>query len=177
MATICESYNPSEADTRRFWDQEGKRDKVELEVPPGFPQRLDSPLAWRGLDIKLKCYQWKLDLVEEEIHAIDSALAIFEGTYSFSVCVVARVLIFNLEASNAELSSLSAATFTLPEDFSQRLRKLSDQLYNGLGFQIIHGLDSSKYNPRQRLIVYAGITAHICPQRGFIDVVAKGVVG
>lgn len=72
---------------------------------------------------------------------------------------------------------LSASTFELPAAFSQRLRKLSDQLYNGVGFQIIHGLDPSKYTPKQKLTVYAGVSAHVCPQRGFVDVAGQGVVG
>lgn len=25
--------------------------------------------------------------------------------------------------------------------------------------------------------MYAGVSAHICPQRGFVDVIAKGVIG
>lgn len=82
-----------------------------------------------------------------------------------------------LEDKYEDLSSLSASTFELPATFSQRLRGLSDHLYNGVGFQIIHGLDPSKYTERQKIIVYAGVSAHICPQRGFVDVVGKGVVG
>jgi len=44
-------------------------------------------------------------------------------------------------------------------------------------FQLIRRLDLSKYTPKQSLIVYAGVSSHICPQRGFVDVKAKGVVG
>jgi len=34
-----------------------------------------------------------------------------------------------------------------------------------------------KYSSKEKIIVYAGVSAHVCPQRGFIDVVQKGVVG
>lgn len=81
------------------------------------------------------------------------------------------------KANYEDLSSLSGSTFELPTLFSQRLRGLSDQLYNGVGFQIIHGLDPSKYTSRQQIIVYAGVSAHICPQRGFVDVKGMGVLG
>jgi len=80
-------------------------------------------------------------------------------------------------ANHDDLSELSSSTFDLPAPFSQRLRKLSDQVYKGVGFQLIRGLDPSKYTPEQNLIVYAGVSSHVCPQRGFVDVKAKGVVG
>ena len=86
-------------------------------------------------------------------------------------------LSIKLKAKYEDLSSLSASTFELPVAFSQRLKKLSDQLYKGVGFQIIHGLDPMKYTPKQKIIVYAGVTAHICPQRGLVDTKGKGVIG
>jgi len=81
------------------------------------------------------------------------------------------------KAKYEDLSLLSAATFELPALFSQRLRGLSGQLYNGVGFQIIHGLDPSKYTSKQQIIVYAGVSAHICPQRGLVGVRGTGVLG
>ena len=87
------------------------------------------------------------------------------------------VLSIELTAEYEDLSLISASTFQLPDSFSKSLRKVSNQLYSGVGFQIVHGLDPTKYTQKQKLIVYAGISAHVVPQRGFIDVVAKGVVG
>lgn len=157
MAVVCETYTPSDLDTQRFWDVENARKKESLDVPAGLPKKLNSPLAWIGADIESKQSEWKLDLTDDEIAAIDAALAGFEAKYE-------------------DLNLLSASTFELPAAFSQRLRKLSDQLYNGVGFQIIHGLDPSKYTPKQKLTVYAGVSAHVCPQRGFVDVAGQGVV-
>jgi len=157
MATTCATYTPSDIDTQNFWARELTRQKASLDIPYGFPKELKSPLAWTGTDIKTKESEWKLDLADEEIAAIDAALEAFE-------------------VKHHDLSLLSASTFELPSSFSQRLRALSDQLYNGVGFQIIHGLDPSKYTPKQRIIVYAGISAHICPQRGFVDTKGKGVI-
>ncbi|GJC77409.1 taurine hydroxylase-like protein SAT17 [Colletotrichum liriopes] len=158
MTATCVSYNPSDIDTQRFWDLDVARNKASLEVPFGFPAKLNSPLAWTGADIESNQSEWRLVLTSEEVAAIDVALKKFEAKYQ-------------------DLSEITAATFELPVEFSQRLRKLSDHLYNGVGFQIIHGLDPSKYDAKQKITVYAGVSAHVCPQRGFIDVVAKGVVG
>ncbi|EPE33005.1 Clavaminate synthase-like protein [Glarea lozoyensis ATCC 20868] len=159
MAAACATYTPSELDTKRFWDIEASRQKTKVEIPYGFPAKLESSLAWKGEDIDVENEQaeWKLDLTDEEISAIDAALKTFEG-------------------KNHELSALSASTFELPSEFSQRLRSLSDQLYEGVGFQIIHGLDPTKYNSKQQMIVYAGVSAHICPQRGTVDVKGTGVL-
>jgi len=157
MAATIASYVPSDIDTKLFWEKEAIREKINLNVPNGFPKHIDSPLAWTGAEVEMKESEWKLDLTTEEIVAIDAALAKFE-------------------ANHKELSELSSSTFELPAAFSQRLRKLSDQIYKGVGFQLIRGLDPSKYTSKQSLIVYAGVSSHVCPQRGFVDVKAKGVV-
>jgi hypothetical protein len=86
MATSCLAYTPSDVDEQRFWDQQRTRNSPPVDVPPGFPKKLESPLAWTGADIEAKQSQWKLDLTGEELLAIDSALATFEGMY----CWVAR---------------------------------------------------------------------------------------
>lgn len=158
MAATCTVYTPSELDSKRFWDKAVAKEKSAQDVPDGFPKKLDSPLVWKGVDIESKSSEWKLDLTDEEIADIDNAVAMFEAKYG------------------DDLSHLSNTTFELPAPFSSRLRKLSDQLYKGVGFQIIHGLDPAKYTPKQKVIMYAGVTAHVCPQRGFVDVFGKGVV-
>ncbi|KAK0728330.1 hypothetical protein B0T26DRAFT_738706 [Lasiosphaeria miniovina] len=156
---MCSSYIPSKLDTELFWDRERTRERSISEVPPGFPDIIQSPLVWKGSDIHPKVREWKVDLCGDEITAIDAAVFAFEKKYG------------------ENLAELTSSTFELPTEFSQRLRKLSDQLYRGVGFQIIHGLDPTKYTPRQKMIMYVGVTAHVCPQRGSVDVAGKGVVG
>ncbi|KAI6082012.1 hypothetical protein F4821DRAFT_248171 [Hypoxylon rubiginosum] len=157
MANLSASYVPSGNYTDRFWKKEAIREKSTLAIPNGYPKYIDSPLAWTGVEVEAKESEWKLYLSPEEIIAIDAALAKFE-------------------VNHHDLSELSSSTFELPAEFSLRLRKLSDQIYKGVGFQLISGLDPSKYTAKQNLIVYAGVSAHVCPQRGFVDVKAKGVV-
>ena len=79
MATICTSYNPSETETERFWASEYSRPTPRIDVPVGFPKELVSPLAWKGSQIQDKVSEWKLDLTEEEVSWINTALADFEG--------------------------------------------------------------------------------------------------
>ncbi|KAH8655775.1 hypothetical protein BX600DRAFT_552954 [Xylariales sp. PMI_506] len=157
MADTIASYIPSDLDAKRFWEKEVTRETISVPVPDGFPEYIDSKLAWTGTQVESKESQWLLVLTAEEIAAIDAAVAKFEAKYE-------------------NLSELSPATFELPSALSQRLRSVSDQLYSGVGFQLIRGLDPSKYTPTQTVIVSAGVSSHICPQRGFVDVEAKGVV-
>ncbi|KAJ8130640.1 hypothetical protein O1611_g2987 [Lasiodiplodia mahajangana] len=161
MTSSVATYVPSDSYSTLFWEKEALRGRIELDVPDTFPKHIDSPLAWTGSEIETKESEWKLDLTAEEVAIIDDALAKFED-----LCV----------ASHLDLSKLSISTFELPDALSLRLRKLSDQIYKGAGFQIIRGLDPSKYTPKQSLIVYAGVSAHVCPQRGFVDVKSEGVV-
>ncbi|CAH0027953.1 unnamed protein product [Clonostachys rhizophaga] len=147
MATICDSYNPSRTEAQRFWDDQSKWIKASADVLEGFPKSLNSSLAWEGEDMRDKVSQWKLCLSEEDI------------------------------AKYEDLSSISSSTFELPGELAQRLRQLADNVYTGCGFQIIHGLDPSSFSARQNIILYAGLSSHIFPQRGFVDVAGRRVIG
>ena len=57
----------------------------------------------------------------------------------------------------------------LPISLSKRLKKVSNQCYSGIGFNVIHGLNPALYTPEQNVIIYAGVATHIFPQRGFVD--------
>lgn len=94
-----------------------------------------------------------------------------------TILCLEHLLKLNFVARYDDLSCISASTFELPAPLSRRLKSISDQIYNGIGFQIIHGLDPSKYTQRQNLIVYAGVGAHIFPQRGFVDQAGEEVIG
>lgn len=79
MATTCVSYFPNDIETKRFWDLEQARAKSRVEVPAGFPNRLDSSLAWSGNEIEGKDQEWTIELTAEDVKLIEAALAEFEG--------------------------------------------------------------------------------------------------
>lgn len=79
MSVTCVSYYPSEVETQRFWNEERTRNKASVDVPSGFPKKLNSSLAWTREEIEMKQSDWKLDLTSEEIEAINAALVAFEG--------------------------------------------------------------------------------------------------
>jgi hypothetical protein len=71
-------YHPSlEAHLRR--SQGFQIDKNEKYLPDEYPEKIESPLVWRGDDIKSKSEQWILQLDEEEVGEINAALETFQG--------------------------------------------------------------------------------------------------
>lgn len=67
------------------------------------------------------------------------------------------------------LSQISSDSFVLPTELARRLKAISHECYKGAGFGIIHGLDPTKYTDEQNVALYAGLAAHVAPQRGFLD--------
>ncbi len=160
MATTA-SYVPSEQHASHFWATHhslaSQEPFTESKVPDGFPEKLNSPLAWTRAEIERKRSEWVVQLSKEEIEAIEAAIASFE-------------------AQSLDLSDISSETFKLPTELALRLRQVSNQVYNGIGFNIVHGLDPTKYTPEQNVAIYAGIAAHVAPQRGFLDRNAQKVL-
>ncbi|KAF5973939.1 Clavaminate synthase-like protein [Fusarium bulbicola] len=134
------------------------KDEFGSNVPDGFPKTLNSTLAWRCENIQHKEAQWKRKLSDEENSAIHSAATGFD-------------------VNSQNFAQISTAILPLPIDLSQYLRHLSGKFYNGTGFPILAGLDPSKYPARHNVLLQAGISAHMCPEGGFLDVFAKRPVG
>jgi len=157
MATTCLSYHPTELDAARFWEKQHGKTATEADVPTGYPRELHSPLAWTRAEVEKKKSEWVLELSKEDVEAIDAALAMFE-------------------AHSGDLSNISVETFSLPSSLSQSLKQVSTQCYTGIGFKIVRGIDPSRYTLEQNAAVYAGIAAHVAPQRGFVDRSYEGVL-
>ncbi len=88
--------------------------------------------------------------------------------YGLHVHMLTRYAMYYLEAGTA-LSELKVENFPLPEELHQRLRAVSENCYHGRGFSVVQGLDPEKYTPEQTVTLYAGISAHVAPQHGFLD--------
>jgi alpha-ketoglutarate-dependent taurine dioxygenase len=76
-------------------------------------------------------------------------------------------------ALNLASGHISKETFPLPT-LHLELRRLSSELHNGHGFFVIRGLDVDKYTRKENIIIYAGISSHIAPQRGRQDLKYQG---
>ena len=156
MAAV--SYAPSEQHASIFWEKHHSHAHYEApKVPDGFPEKLVSSLVWTRADIESKRSDWVVELDKDDIEKLEAALASFE-------------------ALALDLSQISPSTFILPASLAARFKQVSNQVYNGIGFNVIQGLDPDRYTPEQNVIIYAGIAAHVAPQRGFLDRNAQRVL-
>lgn len=79
-------------------------------------------------------------------------------------------------ATNLDLSEMSKEHFPVPDALAHRFRMVSKHCYDGLGFCIVRGIDPDRYTPLQNIVIFAGISAHIAPERGFQDKERKEVL-
>ena len=79
MATAPIPYYPSDEDASSFWSTQDKAEAGRPQVPDGFPEQLVSPLAWTRESAEKQQADWILNLKKDDIQAIESALAHFEG--------------------------------------------------------------------------------------------------
>lgn len=61
-------------------------DLPNVALPPGFPQRVDGPIVWKGADWRGE-EQWVYRLDGSELKEIDDALQHFKGVPVRSLCV------------------------------------------------------------------------------------------
>lgn len=66
------------------------------------------------------------------------------------------------------MDEINADTFPLPE-LHARVQRIQDQLYNGIGFAVLRGVNVDKYSRRESLQIFLGITSHIAAARGAQD--------
>lgn len=66
--------------------------------------------------------------------------------------------------------SISPKTFPLPQELSGRLKRISHDCYNGRGFGVLRGLDPTAFTDEENVLVFAGVSSHVAPKRGFQDI-------
>ncbi|KAM7197561.1 hypothetical protein V8F33_005527 [Rhypophila sp. PSN 637] len=125
-----------------------ENEKLETTLPPEFPPRLDSGLAWDGNTLSEE-YDWNYHLTPEDLKEVDSALHYFKQL-------------------GKSLGFVNQETFPLP-NLHNTLRDISREIHNGHGFKVIRGVPVSKYTREENIIIYAGISSHVAPIRGRQD--------
>ncbi|CAP67932.1 uncharacterized protein PODANS_1_18040 [Podospora anserina S mat+] len=123
------------------------------ETLPGFPSQYEGERVWTGskwLDPNLeKSYIVQID--KDDLLEVENALRHFQGL-------------------NVPPGLLSRDTFPLPKGLSHRLRKVSQDCYNGRGFAIVRGISPDRFTDEENVLVFGGISSYIAPTRGFQDV-------
>ncbi|KAI0871457.1 TfdA family taurine catabolism dioxygenase TauD [Hypoxylon argillaceum] len=116
--------------------------------PAGFPKKLTGDLVWEGQTLA-DTYSWTYVLSPEHLAEIDKAVAHFKGL-------------------SKPLGAISQETFPLPT-LHVELRRLSEELHNGHGFFVLRGLKVDDYTREENIIIYAGVSSHVAPQRARQD--------
>ncbi|KAK0718698.1 hypothetical protein B0T21DRAFT_338425 [Apiosordaria backusii] len=127
--------------------------KVAGEALPGFPSRYDGERVWTGpkwLDPKLQ-QSYIVRINDKDLPEIERALRHFQGL-------------------NLPPVSLSRDTFPLSKELSERLRRVSQDCYNGRGFSLIRGISPDRFTDEENVLIFGGISSYIAPTRGFQDV-------
>ncbi|PYH46218.1 uncharacterized protein BP01DRAFT_381855 [Aspergillus saccharolyticus JOP 1030-1] len=114
-------------------------------VPAGFPIQLVSDLVWEGREVETRD-DWLVRLSETELDEIDGALQRFR-------------------AHNLPWGAIDQSTLPLPT-LHDRLRQQSKELHQGRGFFVLRGFRIDHYSRADKIIIYAGVSAHIGNVRG-----------
>ncbi|CEJ93567.1 hypothetical protein VHEMI09147 [[Torrubiella] hemipterigena] len=130
---------------------------VPTTLPHGFPQRLESTLAWDVTSVK-KEYNWVYHLTDTDVQEIDVALKYFRSTNG---------------NGPLQLGAINVETFPLPT-LRNTLRHISNEIHNGYGFKVIRGLAVQAYSTEDNIAIYAGLSAHLAPARGRQDTIFQG---
>jgi len=72
---------------------------------------------------------------------------------------------------------ISPKTFSLSPELRERLAKMADSLYNGLGFGLIRGLNSHDYSIKENIVIHAGLTSYFGSKRGYMGAKGNDVLG
>ncbi|THC95330.1 hypothetical protein EYZ11_005190 [Aspergillus tanneri] len=138
-------YHPDYAKYTARAQRRQETENLPTTLPPGFPDKLSSPLVWEGKDIE-KRDDWIYKLNDEQRQEIDAALQSFKSL-------------------NLSLGHVNQDTFPLP-NLRPELRKLSKDIHTGRGFFVLRGLDVDRYSREDNIIIYAGVSSHVGNIRG-----------
>ena len=129
-----------------------------------FPDRLAGDLCWTSEDFNERKDKYIIDLSEEHIRAINRAIAFFKGTYSKSYNW-SKAYLSIFKALGMELPYICPETFPLPQDLSDLLRQISNQLHDGIGFAVLRGLNPKFYDDEENVIAYCGLVSYVGAER------------
>ncbi|MDR2625917.1 MAG: TauD/TfdA family dioxygenase [Zoogloeaceae bacterium] len=104
-------------------------------------EKLDSSIAWRGIDLQDRS-TWLTWLKEAEIAALEKAMQ-------------------GVKAKGLKAPFFTKADFVLPPEVTRFIDGLVDELENGRGFFLMRGLPAERYSEEEMAIIYYGMGLHM----------------
>ncbi|KAK2591712.1 hypothetical protein QQS21_010597 [Conoideocrella luteorostrata] len=150
IAYVPDLENYQARSRRRHYDEQ-----LDKTLPPGFPNRVSSKLAWKGATVHEE-YNWAYHLTLADVEEVEAALAHFRSL-----------------GQPSAIGDVSQVTFPLPT-LHTVLRGISNDIHNGHGFKVVRGLPVQFHSREENIIIFAGISARIAPIRGRQDNIYRG---
>ncbi|CAH0044607.1 unnamed protein product [Clonostachys solani] len=113
--------------------------------PQGWPVKFTGPDVWTGDHLEKHPDLYIKTLTQGEIGEIDSAIKAWRQL-------------------KIPVSSIDRSNFRLPT-VGPILRQLSDNIYNGVGVQILRGFPIQRYDKEEQVIAFLGINSWIGDRR------------
>ncbi|KAH9875242.1 hypothetical protein J1614_004733 [Plenodomus biglobosus] len=114
-------------------------------APDKLAPAVQGPMVWEGSH--LDPTEYIVHLSEREIQDI-------------------RAAVIKVKIAAIDRSEISQETFDLGNaDLTRRLSSISKEIHGGRGLAVLRGLDAARFNDEEAVIAFAGVCAHICPQR------------
>ncbi|KAI8876338.1 Clavaminate synthase-like protein [Backusella circina FSU 941] len=117
-------------------------EQLQKDLPDGFPEQLEGPKLWKGVDYQGKESEWVYELTEEELKEIDDAVHEFEAT-------------------GKPFGEIQKDTFALPTLGPKITNLIQENVVDGRGFLVIRGINPDKYTREQNIIAYAGVSTFV----------------
>lgn len=111
-----------------------------------FPSCLTGDLCWdpSTFEGSSKDYLWMLS--SDDVNDIQNALAHFMGL-------------------GLQIPYIRPENFPLRNELAKRLRNLSDEVHNGIGFGVLRGLNPKQYTAEESVIIYCGLASYVALER------------
>lgn len=105
-----------------------------------LPTPFTGPSAWLGRDMAQR-NDWLVPLTDPQIRELETAAAKYLSL-------------------GRDVGEITADAFPLPT-FAEQLRRMSDTLLNGHGFEVLRGLPVATYSQETAATIFCGIGAHL----------------
>ncbi|KAK6504434.1 hypothetical protein TWF506_002633 [Arthrobotrys conoides] len=109
-------------------------------LPAGFPSVVEGPLSWTASEVTEE--DWLVRLDTEDVESVEAAMKSYLGKYD-------------------TVNHVSAETFPISDSLKAKMKQTVSNLYDRRGFAVVRGLDSSRYTPMERAIIFMGLSSYV----------------
>ncbi|VUC30723.1 unnamed protein product [Clonostachys rosea] len=125
---------------------------------PGFPKKLEGPMAWDGTTFEFKPELYTSTLSPKDLNHLKNAIEHFKALGISRGCI-------------------TRDTFPLPSPLSELLGSVTDDINNGKGFHVVRGIDPALFSKEDHVVLFAGIAAYVASNRAaLIDHICDGKI-